>query len=596
MACKFVRKYTTLITFTMLWLSGSIETSSGQADAGDPARTQEAARERIPEPYSISLLMRKEDDRLDRPVNLKFRKATVDELLAELSRQSGISIRAEERDGSGDELVAVFCNETPVSKILNALWATMSYQGGLWQWRRSNSPRGFRYSLSQPRSARDLRRKLSNEVEAKLSGDVEKLLAAVDAEDTEKEATLSQIYGDPKEGFEKAFTFSKERLWHDIRSLSETLTPQQRASVLSGDLQTDVPLGKVSESARNFYLSSYRDAVQRDIAIGSLRSRPEPTSIQFSREQYCGTPCLRIVVPNSTSGYPVVGGIPIVKSFWSRMKSLWMVDGDTAEDRSEDRVMARPVDAAPEVSSKSARIQNGQPIDRALVPETQTQRLTRRYEQVAEGAHVALIARLPQDFSRQGLSEPWGLTLRDYWKRLWNADLMKKWHDGVQIVSNIGWPLEDPPVPSWFVKGLRKNAKPGELLPFTAVVEAADRLTRSQLLRLTVDFPTFRGLALNRWYVALFRRFPALALQSQSVDGLVISPTVLTSLKTLFPAYLIESIAKSNAKTMWLSVNARNHAENSAREVTLVFKGPSGEVLASFSYSDIPQPRDSSRR
>src|SRR2546421_12203703 len=89
---------------------------------------------------------------------------------------------------------------------------------------------------------------------------------------------------------------------------------------------------------------------------------------------------------------------------------------------------------------------NGRPVRRPGNSLLAT--LERRLEQISAGAQVPLIARLPNNQSMLiGMPDPSNQTLKEYWLRLWNADLMHKWHDGVLVMSPITWALEAPPPP-----------------------------------------------------------------------------------------------------------------------------------------------------
>lgn len=567
--------------------------------AGADAFQDESTSAPLP-PQNITAQMLQADARLDRVVTLRLRHATIAEALAEISKQSGVRISANERDGAADESVAVFCKDLPAHRILNALWATMSYQDGPWEWRRNGSKGSFVYVLLQPDAARKLRQKLRYEVEHKLEQDAARLMDAVDASDAQKDAVVKDIYGDPEVGFQKYYTFTKERLWADVRSLKEALTPEQRQAVLHGDAQIRVPLASLSPATQAYYQAERDGVVQRASSRG-LRAPNGPREIWFSRTQYSGTPALVIEVPGTTTHYPVIGGIPVVLSFWAKMKALWKDEGDAKDDPAEARTMTRPPDAQPEPEpAPRPRITigpDGQVVGRPqpYTGPTALDRLTMHFEEIADGAQVPLVARLPQDPTRTGLSDLWGTNLTEYWKQLWNRDLMEKWHDGVQIVSNIGWPLEDPPVPGWFVRRLRKDARPGKLLPFDDEVAAADLLTRDQIGRLEREFPTMKGVAAARGLLAAFRRYPDLVRQAASPQGLPLTQQAVAALRTLLTQQQAAALEGADARFLTISVQEGKIPDVPTRDVMFAFRAAGGHVIKAFAFSSQPQPKEGPR-
>jgi hypothetical protein len=544
------------------------------------------------EPVNITQEMLKADPRLESHISIKSRRISISDFALEVTRQTGIAITTGERDGSGDEEVAIFCANVPAYRMLNGLWSTMSYKGGSWSWRRTGQPGAYRYQLKQPAAARSLRQRLRDEVQQKLERDTERLMNSIDGSDDEKAAALKDIFGEPEKGFEAYYAFSKDRVWADIRSFKEALTPIQRAAVLRGDTQVIAPLSVLSATARDYYYSVNKVRAQKARDAGKTFGAA-PQMVRFSRTKTTGTPALLIDVPNATSGQPVVGGIPLTLAFWDRIKPLWRMEGDSASDSAEDRIMKAPTEALPDAPKldtsrlSAAGVRFGEPASF----EGAAGRLALRLEEISVGADVPLIARLAQDNSMTGLSSPWGASLKEYWKQLWRVDLMEKWRDGVQLVSVISWPLEDPPVPGWMLRQFRKDAKPGTLLPLTDITLAADQLTKTQLMRTVFEFPTMRDVATYRGPLAFIRRFPTYTRQAESPQGLILTSPVVSALRPLFPAQLMAPIDAGEARFLTIAVENGPNRDAPRRDVTFAFRDAEGRIIRSLIYTETPQPK-----
>ena len=98
----------------------------------------------------------KADQRLAVPVDYSGR-TTVGEFCEWLTAAKGIRISASDRDGAADPAVFVNCSKLPIWKVLNAVWATMSYRGAQWIWERHPSGGQFTYRLTSAAYGRCVR-------------------------------------------------------------------------------------------------------------------------------------------------------------------------------------------------------------------------------------------------------------------------------------------------------------------------------------------------------------------------------------------------------------------------------------------------------
>jgi hypothetical protein len=543
-------------------------------------------------PVLITTAMRSQDPRLDKPVTLNVRQATSGDLLKEISRQTGIEIMAGGRDGSGDESVAAFCEGVPAARILNAVWAAMSHRGGLWEWQRGGEAGRYRYTLLQPAAARKLRQRLRAEVQEKLERDAARLLEVVEGTEEQKAQALKEVYGESdSQEVARRLGLKADRYWTDLRSFKEALSPEQRLAVLRGEATIKAPTSLLSPASQKFYLDTHRQVVAKRSPNLSGTTLSLPKEIWFEPRRYYALQAVSISVPDCTSMNPVLGGALHTRAFWARIQTLWMLDGDSAGDPAEERTMKRPPDVVPESQPVQPAPPAVQPVSRRpdLTPEdTIIGRLARRLEQVAECAGVPLVARLPQDQQRIGLADPDGMVLREYRQRLWNVDLMVKWRDGVLLVSMKDWPLEDLPVPGAFISQLRKHGRPAELLPFDDITAAADQLTYDQILRLQDEFPTMKGVAEARWFLALFRH-PDLARQALSDKSLKLTPSVITLIRPLMPNQVKGLIDQAAMGYLSLTLSEDKIPGHPTRDVFATLRGYDGNLIGTFVFRDRAQ-------
>lgn len=541
---------------------------------------------------NITAEMRHDDPRLAQRVTVWHQRIRVGELLQEISSTTHVSITAGDRDGAEDPHVAVFFRDVPLSTALNAVWSLMSYRTALWRWDRYGSAGAYTYRLVVPQNARGLRDRLNAWVQQQFEANAAKLMAACDGTDAERRAALKDLYGDPDQ---LGTTQTAERLWVDIRAFKHALTPEQQKQVLRGETEIDVPMSALDPASRQRVMADwheYADTPVYSLVAGRMVEqppRPEPTGVHFHLVGYLNTPSLCLDMIASTSEAPYeIGGIPLERDYRARIRGLWMLDADSAEDAAMDRPMSHPSDEA-ELTPTGPRPPastdpNGQPTILAI------DHLVKRLEDVAAASGVALLARLPEEEAHVSLSEPWGKTLREYWKQLWNQALMVKWRDGVLLASTDSWPRQEPPVPLRVIRALRRDAKPGELLPWQDLLDVADSLTPKQIARLAPEFPVMRAVAGAQGILHLFSRYPDLARKAQAPPGLPISPQVAVALRPFLPAQLMAFIKSGEARFLSLKLTEEHNPGEAYRQVIFLLRSQDGKALQGIGFRQEPQP------
>src|SRR5580700_7334496 len=104
-----------------------------------------SCRHAIADPPAITSLMidsaaAKEDRRLGKPVTLSTPAMPLKAVLSQFAKQTGIPISIDERDPSSGYRVQIECKDTPVWKMLDAIYSVFSITRGEWSWTRIGKP------------------------------------------------------------------------------------------------------------------------------------------------------------------------------------------------------------------------------------------------------------------------------------------------------------------------------------------------------------------------------------------------------------------------------------------------------------------------
>ena len=127
----------------MLWLElcgacAQVGERKANADHRPNQDSREVARQTDQEP-NITADMIQADARLLEKITIRKPRIHIGELADDISKQTRVRILTGEKDGSADPNIALFCQNTPLYKLLNGLWSLMSYRGAAWKWERAKS-------------------------------------------------------------------------------------------------------------------------------------------------------------------------------------------------------------------------------------------------------------------------------------------------------------------------------------------------------------------------------------------------------------------------------------------------------------------------
>lgn len=541
------------------------------------------------QPGSITATMRAEDARLGAKITLKHQRVRMDELLKEIAGQAKVKVEADPDDGAADVHVQTYCTDLALGDAMNALWSLLSYRKGEWAWERKGEPQEFTYRLTKPVRAQKYEDGRRDWIWGTLRNHLTLVLGAVDGTDQQKSATLQTVYGDLERTRDPAVA---ARIWAGARLVRDKLTPAQIKQVLRGRRFT-LPLPSAGGEA------------PQGAAPG-----PDAT-IEVSTR--AGIPCLVCIVMAYTplagqSGFsgtgttaPIAGGAPIMLGARRTAYADWMLDGDAKDDPLAGKLIGSYGPDEPQSFTPPAG--DYKSIEEAMIAviaarERGPDPPQLRIEHIAVTTGVPVFARLHEERSEAYLSEATGKTIKEFWAGHWNpaisewaCELMPKWRDGVLLVTPIVFVTDDPPVPAKVLKALRKDAKPGQLLPLADLTAVADLLTSKQLLRLKREFPVMAEVESAKGLLTFLHRFPGLARQAQSGQGLAIDGALRAAVDSI-PELADEGFWNvPDARYLTIGIGEALDRDPPARTVQFWVLDGNGQRQQGRGFKDVAQPK-----
>ncbi len=420
-----------------------------------------------PPPHTITADMRREDVRLEQRITVSAARIQIGDLLERVSKATGVSIRAEEKDGASDPEVSVFLRGLPVADAMDSLWSLVSYKDAEWRWEREGKPGAYTYALTRPLSAQRLGERIA--------------------------ARIQQDFEDEADAYRSA----------------QALSPEQQKAVLRGQQNVTVPLDQLGPHGKALVKMVWDEGAHYKInpVDGSTSPQPDPDRVTFMcpwAESHVA-PALFINIPGA-GAYAYMGAVPADRAAITYIDDLWLMPGDHKTNTLDDASIPA----------------NAKPVDGA-VPDERS--LDGRLRRLSRLTGVSIIARVPDDRSRERTS--WTAreerVLLDILRNM--PDLLPpirwKWRGSTLLVANAAWYMESATDVPWpFVRGLlRSQGEHDGFLTLDDLVAAADKLSGRQILKLMGKFPVLGIASANRWLLASIARSSNLRVDLQSKRG-----------------------------------------------------------------------------
>lgn len=406
----------------------------------------------------IDAAARQQDTRFDKPVSISARAISLKAVLDQISAQSGIDVKIDERDPASSYSVLAACSAVPAGKLVSALYGLLSLRKGEWAWMRVGKPGAYRYSLHETPWAKNRSETYHRILDGLLTNylEVVRQLAPMKMEERKlhRDALKKALFLD--DDSRVRFYFENEIFWTQARFFLSALTPAQQASVLRG-AGVSVALKDLAPEVYDLFHQAYVHAGRRrSNEDGTIGPVPEPDTVGFhqrevntSRQSFA--PAIMISMGNADISWMGTGTLDA--GVRSAIERAWRITGDAADDaagRNVIGVVNEDEDARRE--REKAELDRAQLIARlpGEVPDDIRRKLagTGKYDlklgtalaQMVTGSSMPLLAILPTDENRV-FESPVGKSVNDYLIAIEGAQKLcfHKWRDGVLLINHPRW-------------------------------------------------------------------------------------------------------------------------------------------------------------
>lgn len=418
------------------------------------------------------------DPRLRAAVSMAGADLYVGEVVAELARQTGVSIKADESSGAADARLLIAVTDTPAWKVMEGVRRLYTYKQAPWIWERTRHGSEDGYRLVQTRAAQLLSDRLEGESQQAFEEDAIKRI-----EDAERiAAKMEHRLRDPA-----PVPIAELEPWGAL-IFARCVPADMQGKVLSGEQQYEVAADDLPGWARRFVEDTARSQeFYRHLPDGSRERMPTPTRIRVSADRLGPKATRSLYIDlEGIGGLAYFGGRTVEEGFRKRVHDLWLGQGELRADAALESARVGPVQREP-ASHQSSRIRD---VLLEAAARSRTPILARLWHDTSSAPGAGMI--------------PSHATLADVLARLStdSSALQWKWWNKVLLVSYHSWftRREELHRPRWrIVRQLRESAaRPGGLVSLKAVLAAAAALTEQQFLVLAQDWRDALGLAAIR--------------------------------------------------------------------------------------------------
>jgi hypothetical protein len=440
---------------------------------------------------ALTPAMRSQDARLQTHVTLQSPRMLVGELLERLSKQSGVTVTANDWSTAGSDDVAVSLTNVPLDDAMDALWSLFSYNNAEWEWRRSGRPGAYTYQLFRPSTARSLPEQLQEQAQGDFEAQTQKLIDALSMPQDQLQEAAKH---DPL--LKSLLTDGRVRPGMQIFA---GLPPEMQQGILQdGDVYT-ANVSQMSPDDQNLVNQMW---IWENTTIAKDTGRPtdpplvpKHTQIKIFAVGGAGQIAPALYLDAGQGGGQYSGGAWLEGDWRKQMHSKWMLLGDT------------DVDPAPIVTP--ALFLWPTPVA------TEGHVLTVNLLKESDTAHVSMIARIPA--ASDSIVDPLttGNSVSDFFKTAGTSpfNLDHKWHNSILLVTCQNWFVkahEGARVPWAEVVRLRDTeAKSATgILPLSSLARAAYLLNNAQLHTLSAWFPVMENVANYREFLAYLDQSP----------------------------------------------------------------------------------------
>ena len=284
----------------------------------------------------VTASMRQADPRLQTRITIRSPRILIGELLERLSKQSGVTLTADDLSAAGSDSVTVSLHDVPLSDAMNAVWSLFSYQHAEWDWRRrpvKGQPGQYSYTLTRPDYARYLAEHLQEQVQADFEAQAQELFDALNMPpDQLKEAAKNSLL--------LSGLLEDGRVRPGIEILA-SLPPETLENILQNHQSLSIPISELPPQAQQAVADARNweiDAAAKQGYPASALGRPaDHLSIFTSSDPSFIAPSLTI--DTGWIGGGSFGGAYLQDAWQKKMNAQWMQPGDAADNPASSRTL-----------------------------------------------------------------------------------------------------------------------------------------------------------------------------------------------------------------------------------------------------------------
>ncbi len=457
----------------------------------------------------VTAAMRQADTRLQTRITLRSPHILIGELLERLSKQSGVTLAADEWSTVGSDSVTVSLRNVPLADAMNALWSLFSYQHAEWDWQRraiKGEAGKYTYTLARPDYARFLAERLQEQVQTDFEAQAQELFDALNMPpDQLKEAAkhdllLSSLLDDGRVG--------------PGMQILASLPPETLQNILQNHQGITIPVSELSPEAQKALNTSWdwEDArgVGQHLPNGKIVPMPRSNQVSISIDSSPNLVAPAVYIDSGRGSGEYFGGAFMQDAWQKKMSAQWMQPGDSAEDLASARALAAPKKMPPAVDPPHA--------------------LADYLLRFSDAAQVPLIARIPLTLDAGTplgtLSQvPKTSDVKAFLAQAQQQPLQMdhKWRGGVLLLACQNWFVgqsEDSRLPWPEVKRLRDAEASGDgFLTLNDMAHAANVLNDAQMQALGEWFPVMTEAAQWHDFLAFYDKTPEYRPRVLSAKG-----------------------------------------------------------------------------
>ncbi len=478
------------------------------------------------QPLNNFYLFEKEtDERLAKKITVLTPSISFNDLIKDISTQTGVDITTEENDPISGSILSVSLNKQPAIEVMNGVLSLISFKGARAYVHPTlkNGKRTYVVRLKNCHDSAEALTKLGNET---FKRQYDLLLKIAELEPSERKKHQSEVEKsmnlDQSHTLDAWFILNNkgvEAMWEHLRLFSQLTTETDREKIFAG-----IPLIIPTKDLQPEFVDHMYDILQssKTTVLNGVTQNFEMTDILFTFETKSGsrkrlTPCLSFGSTSVTVGsssykfsgramFSIVGGAdwdlaPVIQK-------NWILAGDMLHSNREDEAV--PVKAAP-----LKEFDGASPL---------TLYASRSFGSVK----IPYISLFPTDKSVQESRMP--KSVRDGLKYLIGPQkvVMSKWREsGILLMNYADWFYGDDSSPSAAqISWIRKHIDPDGFLSLADLSSVLDAVPETQLKALQEEFPALIVQNDMRGITKLYLQQPKFT----SVSGIILTPTVASYL------------------------------------------------------------------